>query len=256
MSLSRAGRGSVILPGPTFEVRVTQPGSPVQPRDGRGDELEAPCWRAPSQGAMATFRSQWPLREAPRSSSPGTPPSGSGRRYRSRPQGPCAASRTRKAYLPRSDGDRRQVASPTDRGDSRSMVWLRILVLARDMPLDAVRTGHRKSERLLQACSPRRVCVVSPSSEARRRARDRIEIAADESDRRAPPSRFVRRTSGPPRAGEDSFSPIPAVFGTRPAAARMSLPSIFCSPEGVRTVRLTPSPDRPWTLRVCAWRRN
>jgi hypothetical protein len=30
----------------------------------------------------------------------------------------------------------------------------------------------------------------------------------------------------------DSSSPIPAVFETRPAAARMSLPSIFCSPDG------------------------
>ena len=38
---------------------------------------------------------------------------------------------------------------------------------------------------------------------------------------------------------------MPAVLGTRPAATRMSLPSIFCSPEGVRTVRLTSSPDRP-----------
>jgi hypothetical protein len=33
-------------------------------------------------------------------------------------------------------------------------------------------------------------------------------------------------------------SPIPAVFGMRPAATRMSLPSIFCSPEVVRTVTL------------------
>ena len=32
---------------------------------------------------------------------------------------------------------------------------------------------------------------------------------------------------------------MPAVLATRPAAARISLPSIFCSPEGVRTVRLT-----------------
>ena len=41
---------------------------------------------------------------------------------------------------------------------------------------------------------------------------------------------------------------MPAVLGTRPAATRMSLPSIVCSPEGVRTVRLTSSPDRPCTL--------
>jgi Phage integrase family len=39
----------------------------------------------------------------------------------------------------------------------------------------------------------------------------------------------------------------PAVFGTRPTATRMSPRAIFCSPEVVRTTRLTCSPDRPST---------
>ena len=42
-------------------------------------------------------------------------------------------------------------------------------------------------------------------------------------------------------------SPIPAVFGMRPVATRMSLPSMRCSLEGVRTVSVTLSPDRPST---------
>ena len=52
------------------------------------------------------------------------------------------------------------------------------------------------------------------------------------------------------------LSPMSCVFGTRPAATRMSLPSISCSPDGVRTVTRTPSPERPWTLRASAADRN
>jgi hypothetical protein len=43
-----------------------------------------------------------------------------------------------------------------------------------------------------------------------------------------------------------------SVFEMRPAAIMMSPPSIFCSPEVVRTVTLNSSPDRPCTLRVSA----
>ena len=40
---------------------------------------------------------------------------------------------------------------------------------------------------------------------------------------------------------------MPAVLAIRPAATRMSLPSIFGSPAAVRTTRLTFSPYRPRT---------
>jgi hypothetical protein len=48
------------------------------------------------------------------------------------------------------------------------------------------------------------------------------------------------------------FEPDPGGIRNALPAIRMSLPSIFCSPEGARTVRLTSSPDRPFTLRVSA----
>jgi hypothetical protein len=45
------------------------------------------------------------------------------------------------------------------------------------------------------------------------------------------------------------LKPDPGGVGNAPAATRMSLPSIFCSPEVVRTVTLTSFPDWPCTLR-------
>ena len=44
-------------------------------------------------------------------------------------------------------------------------------------------------------------------------------------------------------------SPIPAVFGMRPAATRKWLPSIVRSPAFVRTAMLTALPDWPLALR-------
>jgi len=43
-------------------------------------------------------------------------------------------------------------------------------------------------------------------------------------------------------------SPMPAVFGMRPAATRIWLPSIVCSPKPVRSATLTAFPDCPLTL--------
>ena len=48
----------------------------------------------------------------------------------------------------------------------------------------------------------------------------------------------------------DLLEPDPGVFGMRPVATKISLPSIFCLPEVVRTITLTSSPDLPCTLRV------
>jgi hypothetical protein len=78
-----------------------------------------------------------------------------------------------------------------------------------------------------------------PTDDQYRGARTRLRTAPSHRARRLRRSRNGTGVSSLRERTPACSSPIPAVLGTRPAATRMSVPSILRSPEVVRTSRVT-----------------